>query len=383
MRASPLWVTAVTAGVVHLLWMIWQFPLPLDFPMLWDTGRHLWAHEPAYRTYDVAIGPSPVSTNNNLPHTHLLLGPLVWLPMEPARLLWQVVSLAGLFLAIRLVYRRPLPVSWIAALLWCGGGTVLMMLLGQLGGVLALAVSFAWREVECGRPRRAAAWIGLLAVMKPFIGIAFVWFAWRREWGAIVSGASVGLAVLAVGVLFFTPAAYVDWWRILPITGTTYSVTAGNGSWQGFVTRNSLGPGWLAVGWIAVAVITVRALAKMPRPGDQLLSVLLAGILLSPIAWAHYLCLVAGPLAHWLHRARRLPVLAWLLWTPALVIVIGQAMTPPWLVASLYTYGFLGLWLGVVSSSAVREGGQTADLAFHPQSVSTPAVAPATASATR
>ena len=75
-------------------------------------------------------------------------------------------------------------------------------------------------------------------------------------------------------------------------------------------------------------------------------------------------------------------MLAWLLWTPALAIVIGQAMTPPWLVASLYTYGFLGLWLGVVSSSAVREA-QTADLAFDPQSINTPAVAPATASATR
>ncbi|HUR20834.1 MAG TPA: glycosyltransferase family 87 protein [Vicinamibacterales bacterium] len=294
----------------------------------------------------------------NTPHFHLLVLPFVWLPMPVARAVWNLANIAGIAAAVRLVGFRRVPVRWIAAGLWCGGGTTLLVICGQVAGLMAVGVAMVWREARVGRWGRAALWVGVLAALKPLFGLLVLWFVYERQWRTIVLAGLSCAACYAIGATVFGVTPYVDWSQALAHAGTDWFGGALNASWRGITQRVASDTWEPVLRWMGNAVILGATLwhLRSLSSATRLLAMALAAMLLSPIAWAHYLWMLAGPLTLWLAAGHRWPWGAWLLWVPPVPIVIFQrAEVAPWGIPSLYAYGLLALWLAVIRSSSRRD----------------------------
>jgi Glycosyltransferase family 87 len=191
-----------------------------------------------------------------------LLAPFTTLPFEGFRLLLGGASLGALTLAG-------------ASYTVLAPGVIEDLVRGNIHVLLAAAIIAGFR--------RPGLWAAIL-LTKVTPGIGLLWFAFRREWRALTEVAAVTAVMVAVSVVGFGGAVWVEWIRLLATSAespTTY-------------TYLGLAPPLLAVRLpLAVAVIAWGALT------GRRWTVPLAAFLGLPVIWPSGFALLAAvpPLA--------------------------------------------------------------------------------------
>jgi hypothetical protein len=304
----PLVSIAVLAAVAWPYWW-WLYRLCAslhynDFGkfyygvLAWREGRSLYSLSPA--SFIPGL-PNPL-TNLNPPHAMLPVWPLTFLPVDWAFALWMVVNGACLLGVTTIVCRT---VEWRPSffqltVLMAGAPTATWLVTGQLSGLMAVPLTFAWLAWRSGRLRAAGLWLGVAASVKPFLGLLVLWMLWRREWRALQGIAYSGLAAFLCGLLVFGVAGHSEWLAATWATSWTWS--AMNASLLGIVTRAlTVTPyhvpfgiaAWLVVPiWLpAVAGISVLLARRLRGASvDDAWGLLVAGaLLISPLGWTYYL----------------------------------------------------------------------------------------------
>jgi alpha-1,2-mannosyltransferase len=336
------------------------YPLLLLFAALYlyRTGPEVWSY--VIRTpgdfgynYQAAAallrGESPFRPDFAYPGiVPLLLAPLARLPIEPARIVWYLLSQAALIGAALCLF-RPLGGDGAALIalgaLWSAAGTVPENLaLGQMNPILLLLIALAMRWI-LSAPGRAGAALGAAAALKVWPGVLLLPFV-RRERRR---GLALGLAIAAFSVVLpwavyraFLPPPYspvaAKYWMGTPaplnfslpaaVLRVSYRGSA-SGEPRDWVVGNNPAvlrlAAWrrdlsaavslalLAAGLAAWRLRVSRTAARgMASPRDDLTALAYLTVLCvvaSPISWYHYqlLLLPAGALLVAGSLRRRVP----------------------------------------------------------------------------
>lgn len=301
------------------------------------------------------------------PVSTLFFWPLTWFPEGVAGVLWALCNLAALVavLAATLLHVRPdmradgpgIPWAWVALLM---GPAVLLepvmldLSFGQINLVLlALVLVDATTRVEVAGRRLPRGWlIGVAAAVKlvPLIFLPFlvVTRQFRAAANALVSATLCTLVAFAVN-----PSASAAYWtKYVNDQARIGTVTyVSNQSLEGSLDRLTHHR------WSATSMESLEALAALAgvalawwawRRSSMFLAVLLvgdAGLLASPITWAHHMVWIV-------------PVLAWLWWgsdrpTSGRAWALGVAalfyVAPMWIIAhgppfDTHEHGWSLLW---------------------------------------
>jgi len=338
-------------------------------------GQNMYGPSPATA---IPVGPSETRQflNMNPPHFHLLILPLARLEPLPAFALWAGISLAALGLSLALIWRE-LTLRWtLSGIIWAvlagvvWSATAATVVTGQLTFLLTLGVTLAWRAARRERWINAAIWLGVLASVKPFLGVFWLYFLVTRRFRPAAAMAGAAAVCFAVGLAVFGWEPHVDWLHALG--GVTWSWAPMNASFPGLVARTLdasplFVPTWQAeslvpllswLGAIALGLVTYREIIRTDRVGRtdrSFLLLLLMAQLVAPLGWVYYMWIAVGPLlAWWPTRSRGLAVT--LLSIGALPgflspVVLTVAWTAPWAtptIGSVYFWMVLCVWSAVI-----------------------------------
>lgn len=278
-----------------------------DFRGLWRSGAALLAGHPLYPVATTHALQYPGNALIAPPLLAVLAAPFSLLPLGAAVAVWNLLCLGSLIGGLRLLGVRDGRVLVLAA---CSFPAVSSIVLGQPEGLFVLAGAVAWhrRDGDAG-----ALAVGVLIAAKLLAWPLVLWLlVTRRYRGALVAAGS------AVALLL------VSWWldgfqglaRYLGLLGRDSAVFAGR-SHSLVALALHLGSARpaatavLAAGTLAASAAILRA----GRGSDHAWfgAMLLAGLLASPVLWAHYLLVLTVPLA----AARRRPDVLWLAFATA------------------------------------------------------------------
>ena len=230
-----------------------------------------WVVDPADPYRDAHLG--AVDAFLYAPAVAQLLGPFTALPFEVFRVGLGIVNLAGLG-AGGLLYALIFP------------GVIEDIVRGNIHILLALVilVGFRW----------PGAWAAVL-LTKVTPGIGLLWFALRREWGALALAAGVTAVIVAASVALGGMALWVDWVKVLAINGASPRT----------YTYFGLAPPALVLRLpIAAAIVTWGALT------DRRWTVPVAAFAALPVIWPSGFALLLPAPALWVsdrgrHRSAR------------------------------------------------------------------------------
>ncbi len=269
----------------------------------------------------IAVFPHPTP---HPPTMGLLLLPLAAFDLRTASVIWlavELVSLAGFIavLAARWQLPRPwllVPAGTLALVSWAPVTQELVN--GQVMVTMLLLVGLSWSSLIAGRSFLSGVFLGLSLCLKPVTLPIVLVYVFRRDARALAGGVvppllGLALAGLLIGwpVLGSYPSVVSDvnadyrtavnnisGWTLGPrlFEGTGSPVVIG-------ITAPPLvpfGPAAAAVTGLVLAAIVgfaIRTLRRVPRPEDAFGTLCCVSILLSPLAWGHYLVLALLPLA--------------------------------------------------------------------------------------
>ena len=191
-------LVAVGCAVIYGHVILWRNTVEdrdaQDFGIFLNSARTFAAGGSLYPAGAVVRNRSLYSTgqlNLNLPHTHLLLLPLTGLTPGRALTVWFAASLTVFVLCAwtvcrALVWQLP-PLLWLAIVVYllAWGATAAFSLTAQLSLLLAGPVTAAWVAARQQRNATAGAWLGLAAVVKPFLFVFVPYLAITRNWRAL------------------------------------------------------------------------------------------------------------------------------------------------------------------------------------------------------
>jgi hypothetical protein len=190
-----------------------------------------------------------------------------------------------------------------------------------LGNVSVFTVAVLWLLVV--RPNGVggvAFGLLLLLAPKPHLLPIALWLALRRPRDAVAAVVMLGIGV-AAGVLVFGPDRWLEWLG-------TFREPLGREFTANIGLSGLLGPWGVAVGVIAAVVVGAAALARRSDIGLSLSVV--AGVLLGPYTFIHYLAglvVAVDPILR--SRPRWLAPYPWLL--------VAFPLIPVWLLALAWT----------------------------------------------
>ena len=262
---------------------------------LWQAGRDILAgHSP----YPPASASELVQRGNAFvypPLAALVSLPLAPLPQMVAAIIWSVVNVAALAAALRLVGCRDWRcfVLCLASLPFLG-----TMFLGQLNGLLALAIAAAWhyrrRAWICG------AVIGAAIALKLLIWPLFAWLLFSRRFkGALVCLVATTTLLLGswavigfdgLGTYPHLLRADADAFQNRSYSIVSMALHAGLSETAGRFAAVLALLGLLAIVWRETKATTGYELFPFA-------AALLAGVIASPVLHEHYLILLFVPLA--------------------------------------------------------------------------------------
>jgi hypothetical protein len=324
-----------------------------DFSMLYVAAERALADQPLYAQTDPAL-PGPL-LNFNPPHFHAVLVPLTLFPLRTAYVVWNLTSLALLFLLLFLTFREGrlrlgAPERWLVVAGILGSvGVAATLRMGQVSMWVALLVTLAWRAARRGSPTSAGVWLGLAISVKPFLLLGIPALLVRGRVRAASMAGLVAVAGLASGGLWLGWSTLGDWFEVLqsPRRATSFPL---NASTAGIVARAGMPESvWL----IAAAAIAALTLCRVRHSDEDSAWGLwiAAALLCSPLGWVYYLPLLIGPV-YLLAITGRLARWTWWLapafLPPPLSPVLLQS--PPIAAAtfgSAYCWGLSGLWLAM------------------------------------
>jgi Glycosyltransferase family 87 len=339
----PLWkwllgpgLTVIVASVMAPLYLTALRPPGdriVDFFQEWASARNYLEGLPLYANHRVTIprylgleisrpADLTVEVNAHPPTAVLLALPVASLRYQDAVLVWNLISLGMLAVSLTLVWRGfqvPCSLWWlfplITALLVCTP-LILQVFFAQLNLVMLVLLTGTWAANRSNRPRLAGALLGLATTIKLFPVFLFFYFIMRRQWKVFASGALTVVLVTGVTAAVFGFESYRDYYEeVLPrVEGFRANWT--NASVVGFWAKLfdpplndwQVQPLWrspviarLGIAASCAAIVITLALclrrAASQAQQDRAFGLSLTAMLLvSPIAWDHYLLLLLVPI---------------------------------------------------------------------------------------
>jgi hypothetical protein len=211
---------------------------------------------------------------------------------------------------------------------------------------LALAATWAWRLARRDRRLQAAAALGVLATMKPFLGMFGLLFIARREWRALGAMAVASLVFLGVAVAVTGTGAFAAWFHALARI-SWYDVRF-NSSALGFLARvwRPDAGAWAGLALAAAAVSYAVLKSRAASLSRDWLFVFIASLLAAPLGWRYYLCMAIGPLVATLVslpvRSPAVGLLCLLMISPAIPLATGSRLL-------LGTLGSIPMWTALAA----------------------------------
>ncbi len=314
--ALPVLAIVVPIATVGAVLVAAGSTLGYDYLMYDGAARRLLAGRPLYDLSFTAPGPNGLF---DYPPTFILAVLPFAAAMSPlaATLAWTVMlNLAFLVGVTLLPVRRE--VRWAVILL---AGTswpyLYAVKLGQLGPLLFLAYSAAWRWADRPLGVGLAAALGTAAKLQPVLLLG--WALVTRRFRAVGIGIGVLLAGGVAAAAVAGPASWLDWAGLISRVGSN-AMTAPGVLSIGAIAYRAGAPLPIAtfIQWgSAAAVGAVVLFAWLRRaPAVAIAVTAAASVLVSPIIWPHYAVILLLPVALLLERrqwwAAALPIVTWL-----------------------------------------------------------------------
>ena len=278
---------------------------------------------------DVPLFPHPTP---HPPPAGLLAWPLAFVGYETAAAVWLIFELfcliAGVCILLRGITEKTPSAGVVIVVTSAAIATSPIwtdLILGQLMIPLLLLLSGSWLSLKQGNDRRAGALLGLSLALK-LMGLPILLFlAFRRRWGAVLPA----VVTVAVANLFCVPLMGLSpvlkyYFKVSGMMFPLYRAAASNISlwtigWRFFDGTGSPvivllqapplihAPATAALVLVALPVVVLAVVliaALRTRDQSSAFGMLIClSILIHPIAWNHYLVLMAIPV---LVAARRL-----------------------------------------------------------------------------
>lgn len=310
--AAAAMVAAVTAGLVANAWR--GVPQKSDFLIFFSAALSWQDGESLYRPYLYTAFlrrivflpgmPSFLVGNLNAPVVTFLLIPFSFFDLRVAYYLWAAVQfVVGLWLCLRVAARvfpkHPLRTPAVV-LVFSGWFPVFInLLIGQVGLFLFAFLAGGWLALERQRENRAGVLFGLALLLKPFVGLLFVWLLLMRRWRLLGVGSLTWVAGMAVAVIVFGVPDHLNWLSVL--RDQDHSGQSWNAALEGLITRYFGGGLWhspldwpwarwalRATAWIfsAAALIWLSRRPGTFETGVALVMPLM--LFLSPFGWIYY-----------------------------------------------------------------------------------------------
>jgi len=327
----------------------WSGVSDIDFHVFYQSAL---AWRGGHDLYPTIPGALP---NLNPPQFIIAFTPLTWVDEQTAIGLWLALNLASLLVAVFIIWRElRLPWSFTTLMVAIAAaglniGLVFGVEEGHPIGIFTLCLTSAWAADRQTRWKTAAILVGVLASVKPFFACLLLMSLCRAQWRRIFWALGTAVTCLSAGLALGGTTGFLRWletgrhvsWFHHPL----------NASIAGLAAR--AGAGWELWALVALAVVFVTALAiRHSKDLDAAwLACGLASLLASPLGWAYYLPLVAGPFAA---IALRWPatVIATLGFVWPVPFVIALAPTVYWArvtVISLTTWSLLAVWFTAIA----------------------------------
>jgi hypothetical protein len=301
----------------------------------------------------------------NLPILALLFTPVSFMPLPAAEAAFTVL---GVVLTAYTAWRLSdgaggLRGRAVLALFILSGPLAYSVRLGNITHMLLPVLFLAFDAVSRGRPVRAGALLAFAALIKPPLALFLIYFLLRRQFAAFLAMGATAAAAMGLSLLLFGLDLHLFFLKTFVLGFGAKPVIAYNvQNISGFVGR-LLAPGnltnWVPIdesapfkivrlGLAALVVLGVgAALARAGRPRTptawlaELCIVLCVALLVAPVTWTHYLCLLLIPMALLVRGAFEVPVNRLL--TAALALA-ALLLSPP--VRIVHMGGVLaGLWV--------------------------------------
>jgi alpha-1,2-mannosyltransferase len=233
------------------------------------------------------------------PFAALFFTPLSWIPLVPARLLWELASVAVFGVSCRemlLLAGRPVnarTLGWTVA-----GGLMLepvwhTLFLGQINLFLVALVLFDLRRAAGGA--KSGIGLGIAAAIKltPGAFIVLLLLAGRTRAAVIAAATFAGCCLL--GLLANPDASWLYWRKIFYDTTRVGVPYISNQSPYGALVRLLGGRehvgSWYLVIPMALSVLGLAVATRYARRADWASATAVGGItslLVSPISWSHH-----------------------------------------------------------------------------------------------
>jgi len=300
-----------------------------DFGSFLASGKALTEGLNPYGIYASTFRPDSTGIahpNLNPPASLLLFAPL---SLAEPNIAFEVVWWGGLlgYLAVIVILLRRQPdqdavlpmAAWALALpaLWDG------LQLGQIYLGLLVVVAGAWYLLERGCAARAGLLIGIFLAVKPnFLFWPVLLFFTGHRRAAVWAGISF-FALSLLPLLVFGPDIYKQWFDV---------VVAETGGREGFFTNASI----MSIGYRAGSTVTTvllvlailtwtvaQILRKQTDVADASAIGIGLGIVLSPVAWFHYMIFL-------------LPAMLTRRWSPRILIAAVLMLVPAAMLHMIY-----------------------------------------------
>lgn len=296
---------ALAAEVAVLIWFALSFRAVDLTVYLW--GGHAVSH--GTRLYLGNFGGNSFSYP---PLAAAVFRPLTLLPEAVAQVLWELVSVAALLVAVRVILKlagwRPTRTETVAVAAVC----LLLepvyhtLFSGQVNLLLLAIVAVDFRRVSQGR-RGGGLGIGLAAALKLTPAIFILLFLLVRRTRAAVTAIVTFGACALIGFLLAPGASWLYWTRCFYDSRRLYPAYIANQSISGAALRIFGGPGhvglWYLPLTVAVAVAGLGSAVLFSRRHEWLRAMAVTGVtglLISPVSWSH----------HWVDALPALAILA-------------------------------------------------------------------------
>jgi alpha-1,2-mannosyltransferase len=303
---------ALAAFAVLLLGGFFALDHLFDFHVFWVAGRDVLHGRSPYPSLasiasdqrDYYVYPPPLA---------LLMTPLALLPFPLAGAIFSAGLLAAMFFTLWILGVRDRN-CYVVCLVWAA--TLQAIALGTVGPVLALLLAVAWRYrnrvVVCGLAVAAA------VCLKVFLWPLLVWLLATRRLRSGLYAAVVGVAVTLAGWAAIGFAGLTIYPHLLEKLTSVEEARA----FSLVALDRSLGLPGLADRMVLVSagVASLAAIVALARreEGDRrsFSMAIAAALLLSPIVWTHYFCILVVPIAIMRKRMSKLWMIPALLALP-------------------------------------------------------------------
>jgi hypothetical protein len=328
----------------------WHGVSDIDFHVFYESALAWRSGADLYPTIPDAL------PNLNPPQFIVAFTPLTWVDEQTAIGLWLALNLASLLVAARLIWRE-LGLQWsfttLMVAIAASGlniGLVFGVEEGHPVGLFTLCLTAAWAAERRGQWKRAAVLLGLLASVKPFFGCILLIALCRGRWRSMIWSAGTAAAALLVGVGLAGAASFDRWietgrhvsWFHHPLNASIAGLTARAGwDWQVWALLT-----------IVLLIVTAIVIRRSNDLDAEWLACGLLSLLASPLGWAYYLPLLAGPLAA---AAIRRPIMlvagVGFLWpVPFAMALVPTTSWANVTIVSMTSWSLIALWCAAMNT---------------------------------